>query len=272
MAEGVGSQNQVAVGLRSEAGNLLQLDHQPSFVVSTIAPNSTDFLAFSTHTVSVSTNADLASYQSDPNLAGYSAEPTPSFLITGLVGSLTPSNSSLPLGGPDRSLFRGQQAAWNQSEGTLRLFFADLAALPANRVATFTFELQNPGGPSVAQAVGIRLDGSLQISPVQMGGVAVQSLAPAKFTAVYVNASSRVRSGPDTVSVFLTASTDIQPGSNITISGLRGSSTAASTNLTILGPLAAQFTSVYYVNRTNTSLGFVKSGVIRGELSQACTH
>jgi hypothetical protein len=265
VAEGVGTENQIAVGLRSEAGNLMQLDYQPAFVVTTISPNSTGFLAYSTHTVSISTNADVVSYQHDPNLPGYSTEPTPSLLITGLNGTLTPSNASLPLGGPSQALFQGRRAVWNRTEGSLLLVFADRVTLPAFAVATVTFEMQNLGVPNVAANVRVRLDGALPISEVPMAGVALQSLAPANFTSVYVNSTSRVRSGPNTISVFLVPSTDIQPLSNITISGLLGSSTAPTMNLSILGPIANYFSAPYYVNRTNTSSGYVKNGVIRGE-------
>jgi hypothetical protein len=263
----VGTENQISVGLRSESGNLMQLDHQPAFLVKSIVPNSTDFLAFSTHFVQVQINADVISYQSDPNLMRFNTERTPSFLITGMYGSLTPSNLTLPVGGRGNSLFRNQNAIWNQSEGSLRLFFADLTILSALTIASFSFELQNPSGQHAAQNIKIRLEGALRIQDTPMDGVAVLSDSPANFSYLYSNYTSRVRSGLTMISVFLVASTDIPPLSNITISGVRGSSTPATENLTIAGPLADRFTSGYYVNRTNTSSGYVKSGIIRGEYS-----
>ncbi len=260
----MGTQNQISVGLRSEAGNLMQLDTQPAFLIKSIVPNSTNFLAFSTHFVRVQVNTDVVSYQSDPNLMRFNKEVTPSLVITGINGSLTPSNLTLPLGGRDSYLFRHRTAVWNQSRGSLRLFFADVTILSAFAVASFSFELQNPSGQNVAQNLNIRLEGALIIPDTPMDGVAVLSDSPANFSFLYTNFTSRVRAGPTLISVFLEASTDIQPLSNITISGIRGSSTAATENLTILGALADRFTSGYYVNRTNTSSGYVKSGIIRG--------
>jgi hypothetical protein len=264
VAEGVGSENPISVGLRSEAGNIMQLDTEPAFLIKSIAPNSTNFLAFSTHVVRIQMNADVVSYQSDRNLKRFSKESTPSLVITGIIGSLTPSNLTLSVGGRDSYLFRNQTAVWNQSQGTLRLFFADLTILRAFSTASFSFELQNPSGKNVAQNVQIRLDGALVIQTTPMDGVAVLSENPANFSYLFSNFTSRVRGGPTLISVFLEASTDIQPSSNITVSGIRGSSTAATENLTIFGPLATRFTSGYYVNRTNTSSGYVKNGVVRG--------
>ena len=135
-------------------------------------------------------------------------------------------------------------------------------------MATVTFVLQNLDVPHVANNITVQLDGILQIREARVDGVALQSLTPANFTVLFINSSSRVHAGPNTVSLFLQASTDIPPMSNITISGLLGSSTIATENLTVSGPLATRFTSAYYVNRTNTSSGYVKSGVIRGMFQQ----
>jgi hypothetical protein len=265
----VGTENQISVGLRSEAGNLMQLDFQPAFLVKSIVPNSTNFQAFSTHFVQIQMNADVVSYQSDPNLMRFNKEVTPRLVITGIFESLTPSNLTLPVGGSDSALFRNQVAIWNQSQGSLTLFFADLTSLSAYTTASFNFELQNPSGQNGAQSVKIRLEGALKIQDTLMDGVAVLSDSPANFSFLYSNFTSRVRAGPTVVTLFFSASTDIPPLSNITISGVKGSSTAATENLTIAGPLANRFTSGYYVNRTNTSSGYVKSGIIRGDCQPA---
>jgi hypothetical protein len=152
--------------------------------------------------------------------------------VSGLLGSATPSNTSLALtgnatvseGGPI-----GRTGVWDQSRGTLVSTVAAAGRLAAGSVFSLAFVLRNPSQGQDAPPISIEAGGAgVYTAPTSINAAdgAEAPLIVSDLLLRSIGQSTPIAGAINNLTVTLATRVALPPGTNVTISGLLGASPA----------------------------------------------
>eukprot|EP00960_Hanusia_phi_P077221 768667-Hanusia_phi.AAC.3 len=266
VSNGVGVERDVLLQIQSFYGGLLQSSSFASFLHASIIDSIHVIGGANVHFVRIAIDTIIMGFQTDSNLPYFSPLGSSNFIIDGFLNSPTKSSENLQLSGRDAILFMNTTASWNQSYGRLNLSLAPGARLSSGYVLEVSFEIKNPSINQPPVKPVIWLQGRTPIPARRMDGFALNASSAPKFDYTFVNFSSPVLYSLTTLRFEFRPNTDMEQGSNITISGLKGSTTEQNLELDLQGPSASMFTSSYFINMTNKTYGLLCNGTVKGIL------